>query len=82
MSAYQDLLDLHAGLLETNAYCYFELAYTRRTDWMAWLCSNHRDDDPNREVICNGQGATPEEACRSALKNYHQRQNKEVIPCS
>jgi hypothetical protein len=64
------LLELHAALLLENPYCYFELAYTRQTMWMAWLCSNSRDDDPNRKVLANGQGETPEEAADLALKSF------------
>jgi hypothetical protein len=64
----RDLIAEHAELLEANAYTYFELAYTRRTEWMAWLCSNHREADPDRKVLANGQGNTPEEACANALK--------------
>ncbi|MDN7763029.1 MULTISPECIES: hypothetical protein [Burkholderia cepacia complex] len=63
------LLALHAEILDQNDYAYFELARTRRTDWMAWICSNHRDDDPNRKVIAKGQGGTPRAACADALKS-------------
>ncbi|MFM0058566.1 hypothetical protein PQR64_23370 [Paraburkholderia phytofirmans] len=61
------LIAKHAEELENNEYAYFELAYTRRTEWMAWICSNHRDDDLNRKVIARGQGSTPQEACENAL---------------
>lgn len=64
---FAQLLSMHAQELEQNEYAYFELAYTRRTEWMAWICSNHRDDDPNRKVIARGQGSTPQEACAAAL---------------
>lgn len=64
------LLELHASLLEKNPYCYFELAYTRSTEWMAWLCSNSREADPDRKVLAQGQGSTPEEAAKDALKSY------------
>ncbi len=70
-SALQRVLEIHAEHLEQNAYCYFELAYTRYTDWMVWICSNSRSEDPNRKVILNGQGDTPEEACANALQNYN-----------
>ncbi|MGB6054633.1 MAG: hypothetical protein WBG17_05275 [Burkholderiaceae bacterium] len=56
----------HAARLDENPYCYFELAYTRHTGWMAWLCSNLRESDPNREIIAQGQGDTPDEACSAA----------------
>jgi len=61
------LLAMHAEVLDQNEYAYFELAYTRRTEWMAWICSNHRDDDPNRKVLARGQGSTPHEACAAAI---------------
>jgi hypothetical protein len=64
------LIAKHAGLLADGPYahyCYFELAYTRHTGWMAWLCSNQREQDPDRVVLAHGQGSTPDEACRNAL---------------
>ncbi|TCK39688.1 hypothetical protein B0G84_5028 [Paraburkholderia sp. BL8N3] len=62
------LVARHAEELEKNDYAYFELAYTRRTGWMAWICSNHRDDDPNRTVLARGQGDTAEAACTDAIE--------------
>jgi|HubBroStandDraft_2_1064218.scaffolds.fasta_scaffold107132_4 hypothetical protein len=62
------LLAEHKKRLPTNPYCYFELAYTRQTMWMAWLCTNCRDQDPGRKVIASGEGTTPDMACRAALK--------------
>ncbi|CDY79430.1 hypothetical protein BGLT_02211 [Caballeronia glathei] len=64
--AIRQLVARHAEELEKNDYAYFELAYTRRTGWMAWICSNHRDDDRNRKVLARGQGDTPEAACTAA----------------
>ncbi len=64
------LIAKHAGLLADGPYahyCYFELAYTRHTGWMAWICSNQREEDPDRKVLAKGQGWTPDEACRAAL---------------
>lgn len=61
------LIAAPAVQLEQNCYAYFELAYTRHTGWMAWLCSNNRDDDPNRKVLAKGQGDSPEAACEAAL---------------
>ena len=58
------LLVIHDGMLEQNPYAYFELAYTRQTEWMAWICSK-----PATEVIAKGQGSTPEDACRKALES-------------
>lgn len=61
------LIAMHALLLESNPYTYFELAYTRTTGWMAWICSNAREQDPDRKILAQGQGDTAEEACENAL---------------
>lgn len=67
----RELIGKHAALVADDGefpyYCYFELAYTRHTGWMAWLCSKPREDDPGRKVIASGQGQTPDDACREAL---------------
>jgi hypothetical protein len=68
----QRLIDLHAALLERNPYCYFELAYVRQTEWMAWICTNSREADPARKVLACGQGKTPEQAADAALESYGQ----------
>ncbi|WP_375546331.1 hypothetical protein [Acinetobacter baumannii] len=68
-SALEQVLKIHEEILETNSYCYFELAYTRVTDWMVWICSNAREADPNRKVLLRGQGLTPEEAAQNAINN-------------
>jgi len=65
--AISELIAKHEELLENNPYCYFELAYTRQTDWMAWICSKPQTEDPERIVLASGQGSTPEEACHIAL---------------
>lgn len=61
------LLAAHSDLLDRNPYAYFELAYTRTTGWMAWLCSDCKESNPNRKVIATGQADTPEAACADAL---------------
>jgi hypothetical protein len=68
------VITTHAEMLESNPYCYFELAYTRHTEWMVWICSNAKELDPNRKVLLKGQGVTPEEACADALNNFNQGQ--------
>lgn len=70
MTRLQQLLDLHSTLLAENPYCYFELAYTRQTAWMAWLCSKSREEDPGRKVLAQGQGFTPEAAADAALESF------------
>ena len=69
------VMAIHTDMLQTNHYCYFELAYTRYTDWMVWICSNAREQDPNRKVLLQGQGSTPEEACADALSRYEQEKS-------
>ena len=69
------VIAIHEDMLDSNPYCYFELAYTRTTEWMVWICSNQREQDPNRKVLLRGQGSTPEEACADALASYDQEQS-------
>ena len=69
------VMAIHTDMLQTNHYCYFELAYTRYTEWMVWICSNAREQDPNRKVLLQGQGPTPEEACADALSRYEQEKS-------
>ena len=66
----EQLVQLHANLLQSNPYCYFELAYTRHTEWTAWICSNQRETNPNRKVLARGQGETIEEAADRALQSF------------
>ncbi|AQS50765.1 hypothetical protein PAEH1_02870 [Paenalcaligenes hominis] len=63
----QKLLSIHEQMLIGNSYTYFELAYTRQTGWMVWICSHPLETHPNRVVITKGQGGTPDEACAAAL---------------
>ena len=67
------LLELHASLMDSNSYCYFELARCKTTDWMAWICSDQRELNPNREVLACGQGITADEAAKAALDDYYER---------
>lgn len=66
--ALDGLLAMHGLMLEHNPYAYFELAYTRRTGWMAWICDKPQADDADRRVLASGQGDTAEEACDAALE--------------
>lgn len=68
------LVAFHAEQLNSNPYCYFELAYTRSTAWMAWITDRPAQGEPgtaahakSRKVIVRGQGDTPTEACQDAL---------------
>lgn len=63
----------HRKLIVANPYCYAEIAYTRATGWMAWLCTNCRDQDPGRKVLACGEGKTMAAACRNALKDRVKR---------
>jgi hypothetical protein len=78
-TALSELIAHHASLLETNSYAYFELAYTRRTGWMAWITDKPAKGEPgtaeyarSRTVIARGQGDTPEEAAADALASMTQ----------
>ena len=66
----RQLFDVHSALLEQYPHCYCEIAYTRQTGWMAWLCSKPQADDPTREVLGKGQGRTPDEAAFAAVDSY------------
>lgn len=61
---------LYETMREDNHYCYFEVACTRKTDYMAFICSNERAEDPNRIVLLMGQGSDLDSACKDALKSY------------
>lgn len=71
----RSLLQAHEDLIEQGEnYAYFELAYTRRTGWMAWLTDRPASGEPgtaeyakSRKVIARGQGDSAEEACQDAL---------------
>jgi hypothetical protein len=52
-------LELFEKLKQNNPYLYFELAYTRQTDWMCWLIDKQGG---GRVVLCEAQGMTPDEA--------------------
>jgi len=69
--AIRELIAKHSEELEHNAYAYFELAYTRRTGWMAWITDKPLNGgpviNPDRKVLRKGQGDTPEEACSAAI---------------
>jgi hypothetical protein len=63
------LVAYHAEVLQVHPYAYFELAYSRSTGWMAWVCTNVINRDKGRHVLAVGGGATHDEACRNALAN-------------
>jgi hypothetical protein len=67
------LMAKHAVLLEGSDYAYFELARTRATGWMAWLCSHPAETHADRKVLAHGQGSTPDEACLQALADFDRR---------
>lgn len=70
MEFFTKLTEVFEGIRESKPYTYFELAHTKTTGWMVWICTNSREADPNREVIAQGQGRTIEEACKSALASF------------
>lgn len=72
--AFARLTAFHAEQLDSNPYCYFELAYTRMTGWMAWITDRPAKGEPgtaeyakSRKVIVRGQADTAIEACEDAL---------------
>lgn len=83
-SKLQQVIQLHEALLEQNPYCYFELAYTRGTMWMVWLCSNSRENDPSRKMLAQGQGETPEKAAAAAIESFGSLENAmpDASPCT
>ncbi|CUJ50170.1 Uncharacterised protein [Achromobacter sp. 2789STDY5608633] len=67
------LIAKHTELMRSNDYGYFELARTRQTGWMAWLCSHPVETHPDRKILARGQGETPDDACREALADFERR---------
>lgn len=70
----QGLIAMHGQLLEVMPHAYFELAYTRTTGWMVWICNKPATGTPgepgygsNRQILACGQGYSPEEACDKAI---------------
>ena len=60
---------------EDNAYFYFELAYTRQTEWMCWLVDKSRKAAPGEPaseqgflVLAYGQSRDPALACYAVLR--------------
>jgi hypothetical protein len=73
--AIRNLLAKHAALVNGDPYCYFELAYTRQTGWMAFICDRPAEGiigtpefGANRTILAQGQGDTPDEACNAATQ--------------
>lgn len=64
------LIAVHSEHLKANEYAYFELACTRQTGWMAWICTYPQETHPDRKVLAKGQGETPQGACNAALSDY------------
>ncbi len=76
-AAFQKLIELHDKLVQEDPYTYFELAYTRQTGYMAFICDRPAEGiigsatyGENRTILAKGQGDSAEEACAEALKNY------------
>jgi len=64
VDAISAILAKHSELLESRPHAYFELAYTRATDWMVFMREGRMSEG---RMVANGQGLTPGEACQSAL---------------
>lgn len=67
-------LDLAQKMESEYPFLYVEIAHTRTTNWMVWLCTHNKDTNPNRKVLVSTQGATAEEACRNALNELIYRE--------
>lgn len=77
------LLAAHSEMLVRGPYahdCYFELAYARYSGWMAWICSNEREDGVDRTVLAQGHGPTLDDACRAALASMSPGATRRVTP--
>ena len=72
MSKVEEFLELALELENKYPFLYVEIARTRVTDWMSWLCTHNKDTHPERVVLANGQGSTAEEACRNAILTFEQ----------
>lgn len=68
---YSELLELFNNYLNRFPFAYFELARTRRTDWMVWI-KEKPDSEP---VICE-QELTAEAACKKAVVQLQKHLNK------
>lgn len=57
--AIRELIAKHRAELEHNDYAYFELAYTRRTGWMAWITDKPLIGGPCNQSRPQGAGTRP-----------------------
>jgi hypothetical protein len=76
-NAFLVLVDAFMLELEKDPYTYFELAYTRTTGWMAWICDRipvAGRPQSGRKIITCGQGSTVEEACFRAIQKLPKSQ--------
>lgn len=65
-------LELAHQLIGRFPFLYVEIARTRPTDWMAWVCTHNRDTHPDRTVLVSEHGSTPDEACIKGLEALHE----------
>lgn len=66
------VVDLTEALISLQAYypsIYFKLAYTRRTDWMVWVCSESSLANLDREVLISSQESTLELVLKKAYQD-------------
>ena len=76
-----EFLELGEDLENKYPFLYVEIARTRATGWMAWLCTHNKETHPDREVIVSAQGSTAKEACKKALQEYQAKTNEKRIIC-
>lgn len=67
MSSADEFLEAAEALISQYPHLYVEVARTRPTDWMAWVCTHNRDTNPDRVVLIEAQGSTYQEACKAGL---------------
>ena len=83
MSRLAEFLELYASERKLNDYAYMEIACTRATGYMAWICSHPKETHPDRVVLACGQGSDEEEACDKAIVDFYDRsellKNREVV---
>ena len=80
----EQLAALRNRLGETNPHTYCEVAFTRQTEWMAWLCDKSPDPGtgrplPNRIVLARGQGESMNAACFNCLLDHWKRWWRELL---
>ena len=67
MDNVKKFLDTAEEMINEYPFLYVEVARTRTTEWMAWLCTHNKDTHTDRMVLASAHGFTADEACKNAL---------------